>query len=732
MLSPGAIKKILESLPTDPGIYKMIDETGRVIYLGKAKSIRKRVSQYFHQYSHSTRTKKMVEQIAKIDTISVDTELEAIILETNLIKQLLPKYNILMKDDKNYVYIKITREDFPRIQLVRKVEKDKAKYFGPKTAAHKAKETLGVLKKIFPFRHCNLDIAIKCEGEVDVTNKVIKYPCLDFYIKRCIGPCIAKCTKEEYAKIVENVENFLEGKVGDIMKNLHNEMQIAAQDKKFEKAAKIRDKIKKVEDILEKQKVSDPNQEDKDIINYCIIREKAYFNLFQIRDGKLIGQENFILGASEIEEEHDSHEVLEAFMLQYYQIATDIPREILIPHHLEDPKIIEAVLNLSTQAHGASANETKNLAPPVLSRSELYQRNQKEIGKKAKIVIPQIGVKNKLLEMSLQNAKIFADRNKPKWQEESELSIAAAQELQKVLNLEKVPKRIECYDISHLSGTDTVGSMIVFENGVPNKTMYRKFTLKTLNGKIDDYKSMEEVLTRRFSKIAKDVHLQAFTCRKSAKKDTEFILETLKLEALEPTNTFYLLEEDKIIVGIISTEVINEKINIIKTIWLAKAHDQREKLNKILKYSLDKVKNKRIYTKFTSKNKENLLLCGFEEIKKNPPELEALSKNWLVYDKNKHKPDLSFSKIPDLLIIDGGKGQLASCHQVLTTLMLNIPHISLAKRLEEIFLPEQPLPILLEKNHEALKLLQRARDEAHRFALSFNLSLRSKRLLKKD
>lgn len=697
MLSPGAIKKILESLPLDPGIYKMIDETGRVIYLGKAKSIRKRVSQYFQKdYSHSTRTKKMVEQIAKIDTISVDTELEALILETNLIKQLLPKYNILMKDDKNYVYIKITSEDFPRIQLVRKVEKDKAKYFGPKTAAHKAKETLGVLKKIFPFRHCNLDIAIKCEGEVDVANKVIKYPCLDFYIKRCIGPCIAKCSKEEYAKIVENVENFLEGKVGDIMKNLHNEMLIAAQDKKFEKAAKIRDKIKKVEDILEKQKVSDPNQEDKDIINYCIIREKAYFNLFQIRDGKLIGQENFILGASEIEEEHDSHEVLEAFMLQYYQIATDIPREILIPHHLEDPKIIEALI-------------------------------EKEIGKKAKIVIPQIGVKNKLLEMSLQNAKIFADRNKPKWQEESELSIAAAQELQKVLNLEKVPKRIECYDISHLSGTDTVGSMIVFENGVPNKAMYRKFTLKTLNGKIDDYKSMEEVLTRRFSKIAKDVHLQTFTCRKSAKKDAKFILETLKLETLEPTDTFYLLEENKIIVGIISTEVINEKITIIKNIWLAKIHDQRDKLNKILKYSLDKIKNKRIYTRFTSKNKENLLLCGFEEIKKNPPELEALSKNWLVYDKNKHKPDLSFSKIPDLLIIDGGKGQLASCHQVLTTLMLNIPHISLAKRLEEIFLPEQSLPILLEKNHEALKLLQRARDEAHRFALSFNRSLRSKR-----
>lgn len=693
MLEKSTIKRIIANLPVNPGIYKMIDATGRVIYLGKAKSIRKRVSQYFQKdYSHSTRTKKMVEQIEKIETIAVDTELEALILETNLIKQLLPKYNILMKDDKSYVYIKITREDFPRIQLVRKIEKDNAKYYGPKTAAHKAKETLGVLKKIFPFRHCNLDITCKEEKEeVRINNKVIKYPCLDYYIKRCIGPCINKCSKEEYKKIIENVENFLEGKVGDIMKNLTSEMMQAAAEKKFEKAGKIRDKIKKIEDILEKQKVSDPNQVDKDIINYCIIREKAYFNLFQIRDGKLIGQENFILSAAAIEESEHDHEVLEAFMLQYYQIATDIPREILIPHEIEDPKIVEELI-------------------------------EKEIGKRAKISVPQIGTKNKLLEMSLQNAKIFADRNKPSWQEESELSITAAEDLQKALQLTVLPKRIECYDISHLSGTDTVGSMIVFENGVPNKAMYRKFTLRTLNGKIDDFKSMEEVLTRRLTKISNEMHLAKITCKKANKKDLKELLTNSKLkikEILEGEN-FYLATGTNYV---IKTTKISEKTTAITKIW---------NLNpKLLKYTIDKIKGNRIYCQFNKTTKEELLMAGFEELKKTPEELVAYGGTWLAYDKNKHKVDASFTKIPDLLVIDGGKGQLSSCHAVLQKLGLSIPHISLAKRIEEIFLPENPTPILLEKQREALKLLQRARDEAHRFALSFNRELRSKRLIKR-
>ncbi|MDA1060914.1 MAG: excinuclease ABC subunit UvrC [bacterium] len=520
------IQKIIGHLTKSPGIYKMLDKEGKVIYIGKANNIQKRVKQYFKKgYSHSSRTQKLVEKIADIKAISTDTELEAIILETNLIKQFQPKYNILMKDDKNYVYIKITQEDFPRIQIVRKIEKDGAKYIGPKTAAHKVKETFKVIKKLFPFRHCGLDIEMIQENpegkddNVKVTNKVLKYPCIDYYIKRCIGPCIGKCSVNKYREIVNNAEKFLEGKADNVLKSLYEEMKQLAKDQKFEKAAKLRDKIKKVEDILERQKVSDPNQEDKDIINYCITHNKAFFNLFQIRDGKLIGQENFILNAQEIEES-ESKEALEAFIKQYYLIATDIPKEILISHELENKKETEKFI--SEQRQG-----------------------------KAKIIIPKIGDKNKLLEMSLNNARIFADRNKASWQEESEFTKKAVEELQKLLKIPEPLKRIECYDISHLSGTDTVGSMIVFEKGVPKNKFYRKFKIRTVRAKPDDYKSMEEVLKRRFLKIAQAIAHKDFSFKKARIKDFEFIKSKNKIDPDKTDRTLYILEKDKEIKGFI-------------------------------------------------------------------------------------------------------------------------------------------------------------------------------------
>ncbi|MEK7085593.1 MAG: excinuclease ABC subunit UvrC, partial [Patescibacteria group bacterium] len=296
------LQKVLKNLPKAPGVYKMIDKEGRVIYVGKAKDVSKRIKQYFQKnYEHSTRTRKLLENVTNIETIIVDSELEAVILEHNLIKQLQPKYNVIMKDDKNYVYIKITLEDFPRVQIVSRIEKDNAKYIGPKTAAHKVQETFKILKKIFPFRHCGLDIKIIKDNEVEITNKVIKYPCLDYYIKRCIAPCIGKCSIKEYQKIIKNVENFLEGKTENILKDLKRQMQEYSAAKNFEKAAKIRDKLLKIEEIVERQKVQDQNQEDKDVINYCVSQDRAYFNLFQIRDGKLIGQENFTLSATDID-----------------------------------------------------------------------------------------------------------------------------------------------------------------------------------------------------------------------------------------------------------------------------------------------------------------------------------------------------------------------------------------------------------------------------------------------
>ncbi len=700
MIEPKEIKKILKSIPTSPGIYKMSDEEGRVIYVGKAKNLNKRVRQYFKKdYQHSTRTKKLIEKMKNIETISVDTELEAIILENNTIKQLQPKYNIIMKDDKSFVYIKITKEDYPRIQIVRHITKDGAKYIGPKTAKHKVSETFKVIKKIFPFRHCNLNIDLLEEDpngkrhKIKLNNKNIKYPCLDYYIKRCVAPCIGRINKEDYQKIIDNVEDFLNGKAENILKNLKEQMMTLANNKKFEKAGKMRDKIKKVESILEKQKVSNPNQENKDIINYCIIQGRAYFNLFQIRDGKLIGQENFILSAQDLETS-ENREVLEAFLIQYYELATDIPKEILIPHALEHNKETEEFI-------------------------------QEQSDRKNKLLVPKIGVKNKLLDMSLKNAQIFADRNKPSWQNESELTIKASEELQKLLKLKKPLKRIECYDISHLSGTDTVGSMVVFKNGAPKNDMYRQFKIRTILDKPDDYKSMEEVLTRRLLKITEKLKLRDYSFKKARKKDNDYIKKHTKQEY----KGFYTIRKGDEVVACGQTIVLSESKDLVSAVFIDKKEREKKLDYFLIRELMKKTKGKRCYICCKTTEKEKYLQMGFEEIKKNPTEIKKTKGQiCLAFEKIKLKEDKSFKEIPDLIIIDGGKGQLGAGTKVMKALQLNdIPYISLAKRLEEIFVPGKDKSIILERNNEALKLVQRARDEAHRFAITFNKKLRSKR-----
>ncbi|MFH1533581.1 MAG: excinuclease ABC subunit UvrC [Nitrospirota bacterium] len=684
------IKKILNDLPHTPGVYKMLNDKKEIIYIGKAKDLSKRVRQYFQKQDHAIKTQKLLENVVDIKFTTVDSDLEAILLETTLIKKHQPKYNVLMKDGKNYVYIKITDEDFPRIQIVRKIEKDGAKYFGPKSAANKVTETFKVLKKILPFRHCSLDIKSLGGKKVEVTRKTIKYPCLDYYIKKCVAPCIGKCTKSEYQQIIKNVENFLKGKANDILTSLNEEMQMWAQTKEFEKAGKIRDKIQKIKNILEKQKVSDPNQTDKDIINYCIIHEKAYFNLFQIRDGKLINQENFILSAKHTDSE-DSQEVLESFITQYYHLATDIPKEILIPHKIE------------------------NSAP----LSKLF---------KSKFIIPVRGTKNKLLEMSLKNAQIYADRNKPSWQQESELTKNAVKSLQETLKLKNPLKRIECYDISHLSGTDTVGSMIVFTRGVPEKAMYRKFRIRTIEGNPNDYKSLEEVLTRRFLKIAREIEFKDYVFKKARKKDKEIIEKHNNVDVENSGRQFYVLEKNKKVKGFIAIHEHSKKVSEITNLYILKSERGKKLGYKIIKNAIHKAKSKRVYGLCKKELLEYYQLFGFEEVKKMPEDLcKVKNRICIVYDKLKHKPDKSFTQIPDLVVIDGGKGQLSAGTKVFKKLNLKIPYISLAKKLEEIFILGKTRSLILKKNNEALKLLQRARDEAHRFAISYNKNLRAKR-----
>jgi excinuclease ABC subunit C len=685
------LKQPPKNLPDSPGVYKMLNEEGRVIYIGKAKNLKKRVKQYFRKgYKHSTRTQKLLDNLAKIETISVDKEIEAMILESNLIKQLQPKYNILLKDDKSYVYIKITNEDFPRIQIVRQVQKDGAKYIGPKTAQHKVKTTLKLLKKLFPFRHCNLDIknidqTLENEKKrVKVTRKTIKYPCLDFFIKRCSAPCIGKIDPESYAKIIQKVERFLVGKGEETLSDLEKEMKLLAKNKKFEKAIKLRDKIEKVKDILETQKVAKPTDENKDIINYCILHNQVYFNLFQIRGGKLLNSENFTLTAKEVSE-NENNEILSAFLRQYYEIATDIPSEILIPHKFEDKKDLEELIS-------------------------------EEKGAKVKFIIPKIGQKVRLLEMSAKNAQIYADRNKPSWKKESDNSLQTIESLKEILNLDKTPKRIECYDISHLSGTNTVASMVVFEKGAPNKKMYRKFQLRTIEDrKPDDFKSMEEVLTRRLRYLAKEFKFKDHKLKKSTKKDLETIKELTNLESLE---NFYSLKKGDELIAFGQITEINEKISLI---------NYNSPNFKLIEELIKKSKGKRIYFSAKDEERDFYLQYGFEELKKTPAALEQAQRReetMLVYDKIKQKKDPSFSKIPDLIIVDGGKGQLTQATKVIDKYQLDIPYISLAKRFEEIFTPHSKTPIILERNNPALQLVQRLRDEAHRFAITFQRSKR--------
>ncbi len=702
------IKAILKDLPHAPGVYKMKNDNGEVIYIGKAKDLSKRVRQYFRKnYQHSTRTRKLVENIDDIEVITVDTELESMILETNLIKQFKPKYNILMKDDKNYVYIKITDEDFPRIQIVRKIKKDGSKYIGPKPAAHKVKATFKLLKKLFPFRHCNLDIEFIKENkdpnidhEVKVSNKVIKYPCLDFHIKRCDAPCIGKITPKEYRAIIKKIEDFLAGKADNILKDLEEEMLHFAQTKQFERAAKTRDKLQKIRDILEKQKVATPDNKNQDIINYCITQNQAYFNLFQIREGKLLNQENFILNAKDAADNEEDSEILSAFLKQYYEICTDIPREIIVPHKIENKKELEIIVD-----------------------------------QRLKVTVPQKGKKDKLLDISLNNARIYADRNKPKWYEVSESTIESTEKLAEILNLPNIPKRIECYDISHLSGTNTVGSMIVFENGAPKKSMYRKFKIRTVTGKPDDYKCMEEVLYRRLNKLVEKIQTEDYQVKKARKQDQKLIEEHQK----NPSENFYIIEKTikkkKKVVGIASLEERSKKVAEIKNLWIAPEERGQKLGHYLIRCLIKKAKAKRIYILCKPELKEYYQLLGFELIKKLPEELDCSLEECkkrlpechaMATEKIKFKEDKSFSKIPDLLVIDGGKGQLRAAEKVLNKLDIQIPHISLAKRLEEIFVPGKKHSILLEKNNEALKLLQKARDEAHRFAISFNKQLRKK------
>src|SRR5579864_3105686 len=465
------IQSVLNSLPHKPGIYLMKDAEGTIIYVGKAISLYNRVRSYFQESTDlSPKNRSMVAKIADIEFLVVKNEVEALVLESNYIKQYRPKYNVLMRDDKSYPYIKVAlTEDFPRVYRVRSFQRDGNRYFGPYTNSGAVDATLDLLNKLFAFRTCRYDAstwAPPSNGEPPAgwKQKLLPRPCTQYYIHRCIAPCVAYATREEYNAVIQQVILFLEGKHDEVVKNLQEKMQEAAENLNFEEAARIRDRIKAVERILEKQRViSTEGQDDQDVIALASEEDETCAQVFFFRSGKLVGREYFILQGTR---DSSPGEVMGSFVMQFYESSPHVPAEILVEAEPDDRTVVQAWLK--EKRKGAVT-----------------------------IAAPKRGEKLRLVEMVKQNAQEVLEQQRIKWLTDSQKTQMALEELQEALNLAVPPRRIECYDISNTQGTNSVGAMVVFEGGKPRNSEYRRFKIKTVEGP-NDFASHQEMLRRRF------------------------------------------------------------------------------------------------------------------------------------------------------------------------------------------------------------------------------------------
>lgn len=547
-------EKIIEKLkilPTQPGVYQMKDKYGEIIYVGKAKVLRNRVRSYFQESrNHTYKTDILRQHIDDFDYMVTDSEVEALILESNLIKQHQPKFNIRLKDDKTYPFIKVSiNEDFPRIYKTRIVKKDGARYFGPYADVDAVYKTLKILQKLFPIRMCKKQIV---DGKAD------ERPCLNYHIKKCLGPCIGAVSYEQYRQMVKEVILFLEGKSDELVRDLKKKMNAAAENLDFEQAVFFRDSIQAIEKTTQNQKVVAEDLLDRDVVAAAMEEDRACLQVMIIRQGRLMGQEHFIMEGTV---EEDLSEVTSAFIKQYYLNQPILPREILLELAVSDVETIEEWL-------------------------------REVAGRKVMLHVPQRGMKKDLVEMAHKNAVENLKKEKIREASSSDRPLKGVKELQSYLMMEKPPIRIEGFDISHVQGTDTVASMVVFENGEPKKEDYRRFKIQCAEGSPDDFASMNEVVGRRYRRV---------------------------------------IEEGQ--------------------------------------------------------------------------------------------------KMPDLILIDGGKGQLNAALKILADLGVHQQAIfGLAKREEEVFIPDRPDPIIIPRHSEALFLIQRVRDEAHRFAVSYHRQLRSRRM----
>ncbi|MBR1700841.1 MAG: excinuclease ABC subunit UvrC [Lachnospiraceae bacterium] len=445
----------LKKLPRKPGVYIMRDAKDTILYVGKAINLHNRVRSYFREnIGRGPAIDKMVSLIARFEYIVTDSELEALVLENNLIKENSPKYNTLLKDDKTYPYIKVTLgEEFPRILFSRSMKKDKSKYFGPYTSAAAVKDTIELLNKLYQLRTCN---------RVLPRDIGLERPCLNHHIKQCLAPCQGYVSKEEYAKQVDGALSFLNGNYAPILNDLEAKMKAAAESMEFEEAARYRDLYNSVKSVAQKQKITDSDGEDKDVIALYQDENEAVVQVFFVRDGKLIGREHYYMTNVS---QNDKPGILQEFIKQFYAGTPFLPRELMLQYEIEDAELIEKWLS---ERRG----------------SRVYLR------------VPKIGSKEKLVELAAQNAKLILSQDREKLKREEGRTIGAVKEIAEILGMDRI-ERMEAFDISNTNGFENVGSMVVYEKGKPKRSDYRKFRIKTVAGP-DDYACMREVLTRRF------------------------------------------------------------------------------------------------------------------------------------------------------------------------------------------------------------------------------------------
>ncbi len=561
---PTRVQEILKNLPARPGVYMHKDENGKIIYIGKAVNLRSRVRSYFAQNVDSYKTLHLRQRIADVEIITTDSELEALLLEMTLIKKHQPRYNVRLKDDKRYPYIKVHWADpYPKVTVTRRMIRDGSRYFGPYTSVWAVHQTLDLLRRVFPYLTCDRTITGKDERA-----------CLYYDIKLCTAPCIGAVSQEEYREMIRQLMEFLEGKTDDIVRDIEAAMEEAAMNLEFEEAAQYRDQLQAIEKVVAKQKVIAAANTDQDVIAFAREQGDACVQVFFIRHGKLIGREYFLLEGTEDEADEA---VLQEFITQFYDDAAHIPKEVLLPNEVEEARIIETWL-------------------------------RQKRGQKVTIQVPRRGKKKELVQMAANNAQDTLMTLRQQWASDRGKHVEAMSELQKALDLPAPPSRIECYDISHTQGRQTVGSMVVFVQGVPHKSDYRRFNVRTVGN--DDYGAMKEVLQRRFQRYQ----------------------DSMAGELTDPSQIGRMRKE---------------------TAW---------------------------------------------------------------------------TLLPDLLIVDGGKGQLSVAREVLAEFGLQdeVPLAALAKQEEELFVPGQERPVLLPRRSEALYLVQRVRDEAHRFANTGHRQRRSK------